>query len=117
MTTNPDYRKYLEMQFETLNKAMDRISVDVKDIKIQTTLTNSRVTHLEEFKKVGEEAIRTRVQPEDFHRVERKLDCMEMEFRDVGFFARHPKMFVGLIIVLVVLSLVGGVGNFIQNLI
>jgi len=117
MTTSQDYRLYLEGQFKSLNKSLDSLMGTVEDIKKQTTLTNSRVTHLEEFKVIGEEAIRTRVQPEDFKRVERKLDCMELEFRDVGFFARHPKMFVGLIVVLVVLSLVGGLGNIISKFI
>lgn len=117
MTTSPDYRIYLEAQFKNLNKSLDSLLNEVKEVKEQTIKTNSRVTHLEEFQKEGEAAIRSRVKPEDFKRVEEKLNCMENEFRDVGFFTRHPKMFVGLIVVLVVLSLVGGLGNIISKFI
>jgi hypothetical protein len=92
MTDNADYRLYLEVQFEQLHEKLD-------EIKEQVTKTNGRVTELEKC------------------HAEKRLDKLEEELRDVGFFARHPKMFVGLIVVLVVLALVGGLGNVISKFI
>ena len=92
MTDNSDYRLYLDSQFEQIHGKLD-------EIKEQVTRTNGRVTQLE------------------ICQAGKRLDRLEEEFRDVGFFARHPKMFVGLIVVLVVLALVGGLGNVITKLI
>ena len=92
MTESGDYRLYLESQFEQIHGKLD-------EIKEQVTKTNGRVTQLE------------------ICQAGKRLDSLEEEFRDVGFFARHPKMFVGLIVVLVVLALVGGLGNVITKLI
>ena len=117
MPENAGYRKYLETEFSHISKALEALDKKVDEIKEQTTKTNSRVSHLEEFRDgVAAEAIRTRVPPADFARVEKKICEIENELKDVGFFARHPKFFVGMIVVLVVLSLVGGLGDFISKL-
>ena len=92
MTESGDYRLYLESQFEQIHGKLD-------EIKEQVTRTNGRVTQLE------------------ICQAGKRLDRLEEELRDVGFFARHPKMFLGLIVVLVVLALVGGLGNVITKLI
>ena len=92
MTDSPDYRLYLNTQFDQINDKLD-------EIKKQVTQTNGRVTMLE------------------ICQAGRRLDKLEEELKDVGFFARHPKMFVALLVMLVILSLVGGVGAFIQKLI
>lgn len=87
-----DYRLYLQSQFEQIHEKLD-------EIKVQVVKTNGRVTELEKCNPG------------------KRLDKLEEELRDVGFFARHPRMFVGLIVVLVVLALVGGLGNVISKFI
>ena len=87
-----DYRLYLQSQFEQIHEKLD-------EIKIQVVKTNGRVTELEKCNPG------------------KRLDKLEEELKDVGFFARHPRMFVGLIVVLVVLALVGGLGNVISKFI
>ena len=87
-----DYRLYLQSQFEQIHEKLD-------EIKVQVVKTNGRVSELEKCNP------------------DKRLDKLEEELRDVGFFARHPRMFVGLIVVLVVLALVGGLGNVISKFI
>jgi hypothetical protein len=87
-----DYRLYLQSQFEQIHEKLD-------EIKVQVVKTNGRVSELEKCNPG------------------KRLDKLEEELRDVGFFARHPRMFVGLIVVLVVLALVGGLGNVISKFI
>jgi hypothetical protein len=116
MPTQSDYRKYLELEFSSIHKALDQLTTDVKEVVKQTTRTNSRVTHLEEFKVEGEEAIRTRVQPHDFGKLVEKVECIEREFRDVGFFVRHPKLFIGLLVVIIGVTVASGVVDLVKTL-
>ena len=114
MPAQNDYRKYLELEFSSIHKSLDQLTADVKEVVKQTTKTNSRVTHLEEFREIGQRAIDTRVPPADFQRVAEKVDCMEKEFRDVGFFLRHPKLFIGMVVVLVLSVLASGIVNYLN---
>ena len=98
MTGSPDYRLYLEEKFESLHDKLDLIHDEVK-------LTNSRVNHLEEQK---EQYLLTRVDKNDLRCLDKKIDeeieTINEKFQDVTFFIRHPRLFIGGIVVLVLLA-------------
>jgi len=119
-----DYRLYLEEKFSGLASHMNAQFINVNDtllvIKDQTTRTNSRVNHLEDDLKGLEEKadkaiahgnhiIDTRVTDcpniERFKSCESKIEEINNKFEDAMFFVRHPKLFIGVIVVFVILTL------------
>jgi hypothetical protein len=73
MTDSPDYRLYLEDKFE-------RVFDLLEGIKEQTTVTNSRVTHLEEEKV---EYLKTRVDKEMIADICCKVNAIEKAVEDL----------------------------------
>lgn len=130
MTDSPDYRLYLgkcikdledtvsdiKKDRHTLNDKIDTLiqglsdqMVELKLIKGQTTLTNSRVNHLEEQR---DQYLSTRVSQEDVTSVETKVDelgkkveTINENLLEVWFFKKYPKVFIGIITIAVFATL------------
>ena len=140
MTDKLDYRLYLEEKFSGLNTHMNAQFGAVHDkldsIEKQTTDTNSRVNHLEDDvvdleKKVdgaiadGKHILDTRVvncpNLKRFEKFENQLVDLETKLEDAMFFIRHPKLLVGSIVVLVIISILtlfeNGLLDFVKSLI
>jgi hypothetical protein len=92
MTQSEDYRKYLEEKFTGINTIMklnfDIIHSKLEEINLQTTKTNSRVTHLEEEVEI--------------HPIECKYGKI---YDDLNFVVRHPKLFIAGMVVIILLTL------------
>ena len=113
MTDQKDYRTYLELQFKTIHDTLDRI-------ENQTRLTNGRVTDTEKVvevleKKVdkavswGKHVMDTRVTNcpnlKRFEVLEDAMEKLNVKLQDAMFFIRHPKVFIGAIVVLVLAAI------------
>ena len=113
MTDQSDYRIYLDLQFKTIHDTLDRIEK-------QTMRTNGRVTEAEgeidELEEKVDKAIEyanhvidTRVTNcpniSRFEKLEHKMEQLKTQLEDAMFFIRHPKVFVGAIVVLVLAAL------------
>lgn len=113
MTDQKDYRTYLELQFKTIHDTLDRI-------ERQTLLTNGRVTEVEKYvgqveEKMdeaiqwGHNVVDTRVtncpNVSRFEKLEGKMEALKEQLEDAMFFIRHPKVFVGSIVVLVIAAI------------
>jgi hypothetical protein len=114
-----NYEKYLEEKFNGLNQKLDFI-------KEQTLKTNGRVNDTEHKLerlsdrvdaaiKYGNHVIDTRStncpNVEVMKNTDRKIEDLKKSIEDITFFNRHPKLMVGIIVVLVVLSL----ATFLEN--
>jgi hypothetical protein len=92
MTNNPDYRLYLESEFE-------KVTLVLKSIEAQTLKTNSRVTHLEE-----------NVSNLNLANIEHIVNCpampkienIERGLLEYEFFKKYPKLMVLIIVVFVI---------------
>lgn len=89
---------------ETLGKVLEAVS----EIKTQTTLTNSRVNHLEESSDEREQVVL------DFRKLEEHYDdtvkcvrSIDKELEEYRMVKKYPKIFIGLIVVTVIISLLG----------
>lgn len=89
---------------ETLGKVLETVS----EIKTQTTLTNSRVNHLEESSDEREQVVL------DFRKLEEHYDdtvkcvrSIDKELEEYRMVKKYPKIFIGLIVVTVIISLLG----------
>jgi predicted RNase H-like nuclease (RuvC/YqgF family) len=129
MTDQSDYRLYLKTEFDGIHSAIEKLSTTVdklvettNDIKVQTTKTNNRVNYLDE----GLKSLETEVEKdmEWAHSIvdnrtttscpnlkaitdsTHKIETLEDGLKDINFFVRHPKLFIGMLVVLVLLSLV-----------
>lgn len=113
MTDSNDYRLYLEEKFDGLRTYMDDhfelINGKLSNIEIQVTKTNGRVTDLEKYRDYAQGVIDKRPTEcpniKRFEKLEAKLEVFEQKLEDVMFFIRHPKLFIGTVVVLVILSL------------
>lgn len=119
-----DYREMVDRRFSDLttliNAQFGTVHVTLDSIKKDTTLTNGRVTRvedeLEEFKDIaykaiaeGKHIIDTRVTDcpniQRFEKMEGRMEKLEGKLEDAMFFIRHPKLFVGIIVFFVLASL------------
>jgi len=113
MTDQKDYRTYLELQFKTIHETLDRIEK-------QTLMTNGRVNEVEEElarldRKVndaiqhGNHVIDTRTTNcpniPRFEKLEASMDKLHEQLQDAMFFVRHPKLFIGAIVIVVIASI------------
>lgn len=127
MTDSPDYRKYLEERFNGLNTSLnanfitvhdkfDDISKTLEKIEDHTAKTNGRVSNIENWRVHVDEVIKSRGEKseeivERIEAVEKKMENLEEKLSDAFFFIRHPKLFVGILVVVVLLTL----ATFITN--
>lgn len=118
-----DYRLYLEEKFAGLTtlvnaqfsaqhlrqdsqeKSLKELNDRTLKIQDQTTKTNSRVTHLEKFKEVGEEVIKMRVTREELKSVceevkqcKDKIEGIDDNILEYKFFKKYPKTAIILIL-------------------
>jgi hypothetical protein len=110
-----DYRNSVEKEFGHVYKEVSKISETlgkvletVSEIKTQTTLTNSRVNHLEESSDEREQVVL------DFRKLEEHYDdtvkcvrSIDKELEEYRMVKKYPKIFIGLIVVTVIISLLG----------
>jgi predicted RNase H-like nuclease (RuvC/YqgF family) len=128
MTDQSDYRLYLKTEFDGIHSAIEKLSGTVdklvettNDIKVQTTKTNNKVIHLEEDLTDLENEVekdmewahnivdnRTTTSCPNLKAISdsaKKIETLEDGLKDVNFFVRHPKLFLGVLVVLVILSI------------
>jgi hypothetical protein len=113
MTDQSDYRTYLELHFKTIHETLDRIEK-------QTLATNGRITEVEvnvdelekkvdEAVKYGNHIIDTRATNcpniKRFEALEGRMETLHKQLEDAMFFIRHPKVFIGSIVVLVIAAI------------
>ena len=144
MPTSEDYRKYLEEKFEGFGKLMNAQFINVHDkldaqdkkldaqdrkldaqdevlkaIKIQVVKTNGTVQEHERFKDYAQKIIDKR--PTECPNLEKISDTsdrigkLEQKLEDAMFFIRHPKLFVGIIVVCVLLVVATVVSNIMKS--
>jgi len=106
MTDQKDYRTYLELQFKTIHDTLERI-------EDQTRLTNGRVNELEkeldQAVEWGRNVVDTRVTNcpniKRFEKLEAQMETLHIKLEDAMFFIRHPKLFIGTLVVLVLAAI------------
>ena len=98
----------IQSEMNILNGRMSNQDTKLDFIKEQTLKTNSRVTHLEE-KVEGVQNVAT------MHVTNcpntKVLSDLNTEFQDARFYLKHPKLFIGGILVLIILTL----GTFLES--
>ena len=92
-----------------LNSHMILITEKLDKIETQTTKTNGRVTHLEDFQRDAQRVIDTReINCPVVEKLDKKIEVtLSEKYSDLQFILRHPKLFVGAIVVMVLVSLFG----------
>lgn len=99
----------INAQFIALNDGMATMNKTLGDIKGQTTLTNGRVNDLEEFQEEIENVLEEReVKCPNVKRindVSNRIEKLETRLENVMFFAKNPKIFIGIVVFLVMASI------------
>jgi len=115
MPDSQDYRNSVEKEFghvykevSKMSQTLDKVLETVSKIETQTALINSRVNHLEESSEERQQAV------VDFRHLEEHyaetVKCVEQIDRELDEYRmvkKYPKIFVGLIVVTVIISLMG----------
>jgi hypothetical protein len=102
MTNQPDYRLYLESEFRRVHETLG-------DIKVQTTKTNSRVTHLEQrVVELDEQLIQHPINCTQAQKIDKIKDDLE-EYR---VFKKYPKIGLVIIAIFTILLVIGAYGTF-----
>jgi len=108
MPDSSDYRLYINECFKGMHTEMRAEFKNVHDsldfIKAQTFKTNNRVTHLEDQR---DEYLKTRVSRDELVDCQKKLETISDELIEYKFLKKYPKIFIGLVVVLVIGMLVG----------
>jgi len=111
MTKEEEYRdRYYDERFSVmttlLNSHMLLITEKLEKIEKQTTKTNGRVTDLEGFKIEAQRVIDTReINCPVVDMLESKIEnALTNKYADLHFVLKHPKLFIGAIVVLVILA-------------
>ncbi len=108
---------YYEERFKGLTTLLNGHMIHITDIleaiEKQTTKTNGRVTELEAFKQKAQTILDTRESNcPVVEKMDKRIDGILLEkYADLNFVLRHPKLFVGAIVVMVLLSLAAVVEN------
>lgn len=96
-------------QFIALNDRVDLMSNTLSEIKTQTKITNGRVTDLEEFQEEVDDIIKEREvkcpNVKKITDVSNRIEKLETRLENVMFFAKNPKIFIGIIVFLVMASI------------
>ena len=96
-----------------INSHMLIITDKLEKIEAQTTKTNGRVTHLEDFRQETQRIIDTReINCPVVEKLDKKIEVtLSEKYSDLQFILRHPKLFVGGLVVLVLIALATLVEN------
>jgi hypothetical protein len=113
MPNSEDYRKYLEEKFNGFHSLMDAQFIIVNDklelIHNEAKKTNGRINKLEEYKDYAQKVIDRRPTEcpnlEKMNKTEDRIEILEKKLEDAMFFVRHPKLFIGVIVFFVLMSL------------
>ena len=110
MTNSTDYRLYLEEHFKRLddklegqtklaNAQFEIVYDKLDEIKTDTGLTNSRVTHLEEEKA---EYLKSRVDKSMLKDVNDKVICIDEKLAEYYIAKKYPKLMIILLAVFLI---------------
>lgn len=116
MPDSLDYREHIKEEFKHISASLEKISSSIDairesniEIKIQTTLTNSRVTHLEHER---DKYLATRVSQEKVGDIEKMIDTVntkvekiDKDLLEIWFFKKYPKVFIGILTAAVLATL------------
>lgn len=126
MPDSNDYRKFLEEKFDMLEEILKEVKQDGKETKQHAILTNSRVTHLEDFKDdVAIPALKERVKREEFDAMKscageclEKLEKMDSDLTEYRFIKAHPfwaSVIIAVVVGGMILTSIGSVKNIALN--
>ena len=105
----PDERELFDEKLKgivtLINARFENVDTKLDQIHTEAKRTNSRVTHLEEYKEYAQGVIATRVTQDMVQACHTKIENMEKSLEDVKFFTRHPKLFVAGFVLIVILTL------------
>lgn len=120
MTDDPSYRLYLAQKFDNLdekfkaqntliNAQFGGLNDTLKLIHEEAKKTNSRINKLEEYKDYAQGVIDKRPVEcpnlKKMNATEDRIEKLEKKLEDAMFFVRHPKLFIGIIVFFVIMSL------------
>jgi len=120
MTSSPKigYKdRYYEERFAAmttlLNGHMMLITEKLDKIEAQTTKTNGRVTELEHFKGEAQRVIDSReVNCPVVKKLDHKIEVtLSEKYSDLQFVLKHPKLFIGALVVMTLITLATLVEN------
>ncbi|HPI82524.1 MAG TPA: hypothetical protein PK122_04840 [Candidatus Paceibacterota bacterium] len=109
-----DELKYIEAKFEMLHNEIlagnNLINQKLDSLNEKVSKQNSRVGKLEDYKAhIDSDILPNRVTKEMLTActgaLDEKIECIDKKFEDVGFYLRHPKLFLAGIVFLVIITL------------
>ena len=109
--------KYYDERFAALVTLINShhivVTEKLEKIETQTTKTNGRVTHLEEFQRDAQRVIDTReINCPVVEKLDKKIEVtLSEKYSDLQFFLKHPKLFIGGLVVLTLMALVTIIEN------
>lgn len=107
------FQEYLEERFKGLttliNARFESVDDKLDEVHDEAKRTNSRVTKLEEFKDEAKVYMNTRITDcphlGEINKLHDKHEGLLDSLKDINFFVRHPKLFIGTLVVIVILTL------------
>lgn len=113
------FQEYLEERFAGLttliNARFENVDDKLEAVHEEAKRTNHRVTKLEEFEDETKQYMLSRVTDcphlDEIHSLNNKHEGLLDSLRDINFFVRHPKLFIGMLVVIVLLTL----ATFLEN--
>lgn len=115
MTDDPSYRLFILEKFKGVEESLERIE---KHLEKQ----NSSVAKLQDESNKRQEVVDDfRHLEKDFECVKQKVDKLDKDLLEVWFFKKYPKVFIGLLTILVAIALgmstVGTIKTSVNNVI
>jgi hypothetical protein len=119
-----DYRLYLEEtftefreSFQDIKQNQDKFNTKLDEIVKQTTATNGRVLHLEEYKTKADKIIETRVTPDMFGKLctcaestEKKVNELDEDLTEYRLIKRNPKLSIAILLVVLIAVGISAIG-------
>lgn len=119
-----DYRLYLEEtftefreSFQDIKQNQDKFNTKLDEIVKQTTATNGRVLHLEEYKTKADKIIETRVTPDMFGKLctcaestEKKVNELNEDLTEYRLIKRNPKLSIAILLVVLIAVGISAIG-------
>ena len=114
-----DERELFNEKIKGLSQLINAQFMNVQDkleqIHTEAKRTNSRVTHLEEYKEYANTIIANRVKPEQLKELvgecHTKIESINTKMEDLNFILKHPKLFIAGLVFIVTLTLATFLNN------
>lgn len=99
----------MDAEFINVHDRLDSVDNELKDIKIQTTKTNGRVTELEKID--GKHFIdcpNVEIIANNKEEIDKKLKELDVDLREYRFFKKYPKIAIGIVVISCIALFIGG---------